>query len=82
MKRYWLTLLTSFLLFFASLSLADSASLKPYQAGDWKSIIKSANGGPIAIHFWGVTCPACIKEMPQWGQFIKNNPNAKVVLFK
>ena len=82
MKQYWLTILASFLLSFSSLSLADSASLKPYQTGDWKSIIKSANGGPIAINFWGVTCPSCVKEMPQWGQFIKNNPNAKVVFIQ
>jgi thiol-disulfide isomerase/thioredoxin len=63
-------------------ALADSTSLKPYQAGDWKSIIKSANGGPMAINFWGVTCPSCVKEMPQWGQFIKNNPNTKVVFIQ
>jgi thiol-disulfide isomerase/thioredoxin len=63
-------------------ALADSVSLKPYHAGDWKAIIKSANGGPIAINFWGVTCPSCVKEMPQWGQFIKNNPNAKVVFIQ
>ena len=82
MKRYWLTLLTSFFLFFMGAALADSTSLKPYQAGDWKSIIKSANGGPMAINFWGVTCPSCVKEMPQWGQFIKNNPNTKVVFIQ
>ena len=82
MKRYWLTLLASFFLFFIEAALADGASPKPYQAGDWRSIIKSANGGPIAINFWGVTCPSCVKEMPQWGQFIKNNPNAKVVFIQ
>jgi thiol-disulfide isomerase/thioredoxin len=82
MKRYWLSLLASFLLSFAGFSLADSTSLKPYQAGDWKTITKAANGAPLAIHFWGVTCPACVKEMPQWGQFIKNNPNAKVVFIQ
>jgi len=82
MKQYWLTPLASFFLFFMGATLADDASPKPYQAGDWKSIIKSANGGPIAINFWGVTCPSCVKEMPQWGQFIKNNPNAKVVFIQ
>jgi len=82
MKRYWLTLLTSLFLSFTGSVLADSVSLKSYQTGDWKTIIKTANGAPLAIHFWGVTCPACVKEMPQWGQFIKNNPNAKVVFIQ
>lgn len=80
MKKCWLTLIFS--LFVTSIAAADTYSLKPYQAGDWKPLIKSANGAPIAIHFWGVTCPACIKEMPQWGNFLKNNPNAKVVFIQ
>jgi thiol-disulfide isomerase/thioredoxin len=82
MKQYWLTLLASFFLFFKGLAVADSTTLRPYQAGDWKAITKAANGAPLAIHFWGVTCPACVKEMPQWGQFIKNNPNAKVIFIQ
>jgi len=82
MKQYWFPLLASFFLSFAGLVLADSAPLKPYQTGDWKTITKSGNSAPLVIHFWGVTCPACVKEMPQWGQFIKNNPNTKVVFIQ
>ena len=36
----------------------------------------------MAIHFWGVTCPACVKEMPKWGAFIKRHPNAKVIFIQ
>jgi thiol-disulfide isomerase/thioredoxin len=36
----------------------------------------------MAIHFWGVTCPACVKEMPNWGAFIKRHPNAKVIFIQ
>jgi len=82
MKQYWFPLLASFFLSFAGLVLADDAPLKPYQTGDWKTITKSGNSAPLVIHFWGVTCPACVKEMPQWGQFIKNNPNTKVVFIQ
>ncbi|WP_114636631.1 TlpA family protein disulfide reductase [Polynucleobacter necessarius] len=81
MKQHWLTLLASVFLSLGGSALAENASLKPYRTGDWKSITKAANGAPIAIHFWGVTC-ACIKEMPQWGHFVKNNPNAKVVFIQ
>lgn len=79
MKRHLLALLGVLYVSICGQVLADTASLKPYQAGDWKSITKTANGIPIAVHFWGVTCPACVKEMPQWGQFLKSNPNARVV---
>ncbi|QWD67694.1 TlpA family protein disulfide reductase [Polynucleobacter sp. VK25] len=82
MKRFWSALLVTLSLSIAGLVLADVASLKPYQAGDWKSISKAGNGSPLAVHFWGVTCPACVKEMPQWGQFLKNNPNAKVIFIQ
>ena len=82
MKRFWSALLVTLSLSIAGLALADAAPLKPYQAGDWKSISKTGNGAPLVIHFWGVTCPACVKEMPQWGQFLKNNPNAKVVFIQ
>ena len=65
-----------------SVAFADSDSLKPYQTGDWVSLVKSGKGNPMAIHFWGVTCPACIKEMPQWGKFLKTHPNAKIIFIQ
>lgn len=58
---------------------AQEAMLKPYQKGDWSSMVASAQGKPIAVHFWGVTCPTCVKEMPQWGAFLKANPSATIV---
>ena len=82
MKRFWSALLLTLSLSITGPVLADTVSLKPYQAGAWKSISKSGNGAPPVVHFWGVTCPACVKEMPQWGQFLKNNPNAKVIFIQ
>lgn len=63
-------------------ALADTNSLKSYQIGDWAGLVKSGNGHPMAVHFWGVTCPACVKEMPQWGKFLKNYPNAKIIFIQ
>jgi len=63
-------------------AFADKAVMKPYQSGDWSSLVKSANGAPMAIHFWGVTCPSCVKEMPLWGNFLKGNQNAKVIFIQ
>ena len=60
-------------------AFADTGSIKSYQMGDWSGLVKSANGAPMAVHFWGVTCPACVKEMPLWGSFLKSHPNAKII---
>jgi thiol-disulfide isomerase/thioredoxin len=78
-KKYWLVCA---LMLVSSIAGAVTASLKPYQFGDWSRLLKTGNGTPMAIHFWGVTCPACVKEMPQWGAFIKRHPNAKVIFIQ
>ena len=62
--------------------MAQPNAIKPYEKGDWSSLVKTANGGPLAIHFWGVTCPPCVKEMPQWGNFVASNKNAKVIFIQ
>ena len=80
MKKYLLTFVLA--IGITHLAFADRPNLKPYQSGDWSSLVKSANGAPIAIHFWGVTCPACVKEMPLWGSFLKNKQNAKVIFIQ
>ncbi|MBU3622206.1 TlpA disulfide reductase family protein [Polynucleobacter sp. AP-Latsch-80-C2] len=81
MKKYWLSFI--FLMTLAMQTVnADPMRIKPYQAGDWSGLVKTANGAPMAIHFWGVTCPACVKEMPQWGTFLKRNPSAKVIFIQ
>ena len=63
-------------------TFADTNILKPYQTGDWAALVKSGNGAPMAIHFWGVTCPACVKEMPQWGKFLKKHSTAKIIFIE
>jgi len=79
-KKFLLLLLMACSLM--SVAFADSNSLKPYQTGDWASLVKSGKGDPMAIHFWGVTCPACVKEMPQWGKFLKSHPKAKIIFIQ
>jgi len=80
MKKYLLAFALAVGL--VNLTLADNVILKPYQSGDWSSLVKTANGAPVAIHFWGVTCPSCIKEMPQWGNFVKSHQNVKVIFIQ
>ena len=80
MKKYLFVLFLAIGLI--SSAFADTPSLKPYQSGDWSKVVKVADGAPIAIHFWGVTCPSCVKEMPLWGNFLNNNQNAKVIFIQ
>ncbi len=81
MKKYWPSAIL-FLALVVHAAMADPIHMKPYQVGDWSGLVKTANGAPMAIHFWGVTCPACVKEMPQWGAFLKRNPSAKVIFIQ
>ncbi len=80
MKKYLLAFVLA--VGIAHPALADKPNLKLYQGGDWSSLVKTANGTPVAIHFWGVTCPACVKEMPLWGNFLKSNQNVKVIFIQ
>jgi len=80
MKKFVVAILLTIGVF--SLAFADKPTLKPYQYGGWSNLVKTANGAPLAVHFWGVTCPSCIKEMPQWGSFLKSHPNAKIVFIQ
>jgi thiol-disulfide isomerase/thioredoxin len=33
----------------------------------------------LAVHFWGVACAPCAREMPEWGKFLAKNKNANVI---
>jgi thiol-disulfide isomerase/thioredoxin len=61
---------------------ADPINLKSYQQGDWSSLLSTAKGSPMAIHFWGVTCAPCAKEMPQWGKFVAANKTANLIFIQ
>ena len=80
MKKILLTLSLFFLMM--HVALADVSNIQAYQKGEWGSLLKKNAGQAVAVHFWGVTCPACVKEMPQWGRFLKDNPNAKIVFIQ
>lgn len=67
---------------FSNLAFAQAVTLKLYQKGDWASLTKSANGQPLAIHIWGVTCAPCMKEMPKWGKFLTKNKSDRVIFLQ
>ena len=75
MKKYILLVVP---LFFMHLAIAGSETVKPYQKGDWQALV-NASSKPLVVHFWGVTCAPCAREMPEWGKFLAKNKNANVI---
>lgn len=67
----------------AAVLLISSAALaldfKPYGRGDYESLLKARVGRPLIVHFWSVTCPACVAELPQWAKLIEARKDVDVV---
>ena len=74
-KKYLLLVVP---LFFMHLAIAGSETVKPYQKGDWQALVNTSSK-PLAVHFWGVACAPCAREMPEWGKFLAKNKNANVI---
>lgn len=66
----------------AHMAVADTGNLKPYGRGDWSSLLEAGKGKPMAVHFWGVTCAPCAREMPQWGKFVAAHKNANLIFIQ
>ncbi|CCD91209.1 putative thiol-disulfide isomerase/thioredoxins-like [Bradyrhizobium sp. ORS 375] len=60
-------------------STAASPSLKPFERGSWREVLRAHAGRPTLIHFWGVTCGPCKIELPQLGKFMADHPEIDVV---
>jgi thiol-disulfide isomerase/thioredoxin len=54
--------------------------LEPFGRGSWKRILASHAGRPLVVHFWGLSCAPCRKEMPRWGEILAKKPDAPIVM--
>jgi thiol-disulfide isomerase/thioredoxin len=59
---------------------AAAADLRPFDAGSFAKIRAAHAGHPLVVHVWGLTCGPCLKELPRWGDWLREAPNAPVVL--
>ena len=50
---------------------ASALDFKPYGRGAFAQIVKAHAGKPLMMHFWSITCPPCIAELPQWAKMIE-----------
>ncbi|QGM96890.1 TlpA family protein disulfide reductase [Methylocystis parvus] len=69
--------IAAFTIFAATGALA--LDFKPYGRGAFAQIVKTHAGKPLIIHFWSVTCPPCIAELPQWTKLISDHAEIDVV---
>jgi len=68
--------------FAAGLLLASAAlalDFKPYGRGDYETLLKARAGRPLIVHFWSVTCPACVAELPQWAKLTEARKDIDVI---
>lgn len=62
---------TAFALLFAlAAGGALALDFKPYGRGDFAKIVKAHAGRPLILHYWSVTCPPCLAELPQWAKML------------
>jgi thiol-disulfide isomerase/thioredoxin len=59
---------------------ARALDFKPYGRGAFAQIVKAHAGRPLMMHFWSITCPPCIVELPQWAKIIDERGNVDIVL--
>jgi thiol-disulfide isomerase/thioredoxin len=58
---------------------AFAIDFKPYGRGAFAQIAKAHAGRPLIIHFWSVTCPPCIAELPQWTKMTAERKDIDIV---
>jgi thiol-disulfide isomerase/thioredoxin len=79
MKRALAALAISSLVALTASGTAAPQSLKPFERGTWREVLRAHAGRPTLIHFWGVTCGPCKIELPQLGKFMADHPEIDVV---
>ena len=69
-------------LILATLPLTASAgeAPQPFTRGTWALLRQAHRGRPVVVHFWGMTCGPCLVELPQWGQFARQEHDVDLVL--
>jgi len=47
---------------------ASATEFKPYGRGSFQELREQHAGRPFVVHFWSVTCPSCLAELPDWAK--------------
>jgi thiol-disulfide isomerase/thioredoxin len=52
---------------------------KPYARGSFADLRKAHAGRPLLVHFWSVTCPPCLAELPDWAKIAHEKKNIDII---
>lgn len=80
MNRYLAMLALTALIAATRVTPVDGAPvLKPFVRGSWAQLRQAHGGKALVVHFWGITCPPCVRELPQWNGLMRRHPEVDVV---
>lgn len=58
---------------------ASAFEFKPYARGSFAELRKAHAGRPLLVHFWSVTCPPCLAELPDWAKIAREKKEIDIV---
>jgi thiol-disulfide isomerase/thioredoxin len=58
---------------------AQALEFKPYGRGAFAQLRKEHADRPLIAHFWSVTCPPCLAELPEWAKLLRERKGVDVV---
>ncbi len=58
---------------------ALAAEFKPYGRGSFEELRKQHAGRRLVVHFWSVTCPPCLAELPDWAKIASERKSLDIV---
>ena len=58
---------------------AFAFDFQPYGRGAFGQILKAHAGRSLIVHFWSVTCPPCLVELPQWAKMLDERKGVDIV---
>jgi hypothetical protein len=62
------------------LPVLSAAAERPFLRGSWAALLAAHHGHATIVHFWGVTCGPCLRELPEWAAFKAAHPGIDLVL--
>lgn len=74
------TLTALFLLVFASVSMAETNTIRPFDSGSYQQMLAEKTNQGFMLVVWSLDCPTCIKDMELLSQIHKNRPELKIVM--
>jgi len=64
---------------FVAAGAAAAFEFKPWGRGAFADLRKAHAGKPLIVHFWSVTCPPCLAELPDWAKLVRERKDVTII---